>query len=33
MNNSETLIDLEPGVMILGLLYASSVLAMIGWLA
>jgi len=33
MNNNETLIDLEPGVMFLGLVYASSLLAMIGWLA
>jgi hypothetical protein len=33
MNNNETLIDLEPGVLILGLVYASSLLAMIGWLA
>ena len=33
MNNNEILIDLEPGVMILGLVYASSLLAMIGWLA
>jgi hypothetical protein len=33
MNNNETLIDLEPGVMILGLVYASSLLAMISWLA
>lgn len=33
MNNNETLIDLEPGVLFLGLVYASSLLSMIGWLA
>ena len=33
MNSNETLIDLEPGVLILGLIYASSLISMIGWLA
>jgi len=33
MNNNETLIDLEPGALILGLIYASSLIGMIGWLA
>jgi hypothetical protein len=33
MNNNETRIDLEPGVLFLGLVYASSLLGMISWLA
>ena len=33
MNNNETVMDLEPGVLILGLVYASSLISMISWLA